>query len=390
MLTFSTLRGRIFRLLTLAALLTILTACGSPATARDRTFLDLDLNFLGEYQLPKISFEGTPVGGLSAITYDPQGTRNTPSSYRFLALSDDRSNYAPARFYTLRLDLAPPDATGIKEVAIESVTYLTDEDGQPFPPSTLNLEGIALSPRNTLFIASEGITDSGVPPFLGEFDRQTGKQRGLVPLPQRYRPDSIGEAQTQGIVNNLGFESLTLDPESFSPGGLDPFRLFTAVESPLVQDRDREATKLRLLHYVIAAQSPYLVSEHLYPLEPSSEETVKGLAELVALGKGGHFLSLERSLGLSGYGAKIFQIAVGSATDTSRIASLKGNLTTVQPVQKKLLFDLGELGIPLDNLEGMTLGPRLPDGSQSLLLVSDDNFNEKQKTQFLLFSLKTN
>jgi hypothetical protein len=35
----------------------------------------------------------------------------------------------------------------------------------------------------------------------------------------------------------------------------------------------------------------------------------------------------------------------------------------------------------------MTLGSRLPDGSQSLVLVSDDNFNEAQVTQFLLFRL---
>jgi hypothetical protein len=50
-------------------------------------------------------------------------------------------------------------------------------------------------------------------------------------------------------------------------------------------------------------------------------------------------------------------------------------------------LDLSELGIYLDNLEGMTLGPRLPDGSQSLVLVSDNNFNDIQLTQFLLFRL---
>jgi hypothetical protein len=49
---------------------------------------------------------------------------------------------------------------------------------------------------------------------------------------------------------------------------------------------------------------------------------------------------------------------------------------------------LSTLGIYLDNLEGMALGPRLPDGSRSLLVVSDDNFKEAQMTQFLLFRLK--
>ena len=44
-------------------------------------------------------------------------------------------------------------------------------------------------------------------------------------------------------------------------------------------------------------------------------------------------------------------------------------------------------GIPLDNVEGMTLGPQLPDGRRSLVLVSDNNFAASQFTQFLLFAL---
>ena len=55
--------------------------------------------------------------------------------------------------------------------------------------------------------------------------------------------------------------------------------------------------------------------------------------------------------------------------------------------EKTLLLDLRTLGIPLDNVEGMTLGPRLPDGRQSLVLVSDNNFAAAQFTQFLLFAL---
>jgi hypothetical protein len=48
---------------------------------------------------------------------------------------------------------------------------------------------------------------------------------------------------------------------------------------------------------------------------------------------------------------------------------------------------LDALGIPLDNVEGMTLGPELPDGRRSLILVSDNNFAPSQFTQFLLFAL---
>ena len=52
------------------------------------------------------------------------------------------------------------------------------------------------------------------------------------------------------------------------------------------------------------------------------------------------------------------------------------------------MLDLDDLGIPLDNVEGMTFGPRLPDGRRSVVLVSDDNFAASQFTQFLLFALE--
>ena len=35
----------------------------------------------------------------------------------------------------------------------------------------------------------------------------------------------------------------------------------------------------------------------------------------------------------------------------------------------------------------MTFGPKLPDGRQSLILVSDNNFAATQFTQFLLFAV---
>ncbi|MCC3527417.1 MAG: esterase-like activity of phytase family protein [Microcoleus sp. PH2017_22_RUC_O_B] len=382
------LRQRILRLFSLALIfLTVCTACAAPpAVARDRSFPEISLNFLGEYQLPKINFEGVPVGGLSGITYDPKGISGvTSKAYRFYALSDDKSENGEARFYSLRLDLTSSDPANIslEKVSVEGVTSLKKADGETFLWGSINPEGIALSPRNSVFVASEGRN-----PFIGEFDLATGKMRGNLPIPKRYIPDTNDEQQQQGVQKSLGFESLSIDPETFSPGGLDPFRLFTATAAPLIQDLDPDkANKVRLLHYIIVDKTPQLVSENLYTLDQVPMTVLNGLTELLTVG-GGQFLSLERSFGLSGYSAKIYQVAVGAATDTSRIESFKGKMGMVEPVRKKLLLDLSERGIPLYNLEGMTLGPLLPDGSQSVVLVSDDNFDEAQKTQFLLFSLK--
>ncbi|MEB3336162.1 MAG: esterase-like activity of phytase family protein [Leptolyngbyaceae bacterium] len=369
-------------------LFSTLTACAIPrVTAEQRIFLDLSLDFLDAYPLPKLTYEGTPVGGLSAIAYDR--TRD-----RFYALSDDGGEKTPARFYTLNLTVSPANSSklGIQKVEVTGVTLLKQEDGNPYPKGAINPEGIALSPQQSVFVASEGNTGQGIQPFINEFDLQTGEWRQSLPLPKRYLTDATADTP-QGVPNNLGFESLTIGSGS-SP--LEPFRVFAATEVPLLQDQDAAdssppplpANKNRFLHYLIQDGPPLLISEHLYPMDNGPQGSFNhGLTEMLSLDQGGHFLALERSFGLKGFGARIFQISTGGATDTAEIASLKGNVDGIAPIRKKLLLDLSQLNIPLDNLEGMTIGPRLPDGTQSLLLVSDDNFNPKQTTQFLLFRL---
>ncbi|MBW4647094.1 MAG: esterase-like activity of phytase family protein [Kastovskya adunca ATA6-11-RM4] len=361
------------------------TSCGiQPGVAQDRLFLDLSLDYLGEYQLPKLTFKDTPVGGISALTYDR-------SRDRLYALSDDRSERAPARFYTIQLTTAGNEAGEIapEDVIVEDVTFLKDENGETYAKGSLDPEGIALSPKESVFISSEGIPSQGISPFIQEFDLKTGQQLQSLPIPERFLP-----GDEQGVQENLGFESLTLDPTGLAAASGDPFRLFTATESALVQDKltdaPEESVRLRLLHYILGdIAPPLLVAEHLYLLAPTPAGAIdNGLTELVALDPGGHFLSLERTYGLAGAGAKIYQVTAAASTDTSTITSFNGDISGIRPIQKKLLLDLSDLGIYLDNLEAMTLGPRLADGSQSLVLVSDDNFSERQLTQLLLFRLK--
>lgn len=52
---------------------------------------------------------------------------------------------------------------------------------------------------------------------------------------------------------------------------------------------------------------------------------------------------------------------------------------------RREVFAFDDLGIPIDNIEGMTFGPPLPDGRQTLLIVSDNNFSPEQFTQFVAF-----
>lgn len=373
------------------------SACAIPqVNAEDRLYLDVSLEYLDEFQMPKQTFEDTPVGGLSAIAYDPAGDR-------LYVLSDDRGSGAPSRFYTMQmvLDQTNPDQPQIDTVAIDSVTVLRDEFGERLLAGTVDPEGLAVSPQQTVIISSEGVARDGIAPFIDEFDIATGKRLQSFPIPERYVPQTI-EGALSGIQDNRGFEALTLSAAGTGVGRIEPFRVFAGLEEPLQQDLPEEPTDGntldtsspasfmpgRIAHYVVSDSQSTLIAEHLYPIEPKPFGAVNnGLAELLSIDQAGHFLSLERSFGVMGFGAKIFQVAIASATDTSQINRFDTNVNTIQPVYKQLELDLLDLDIDLDNLEGMTLGPRLSDGSKSLILVSDDNFNENQITQWLLFRI---
>lgn len=359
----------------------LVSSCAVPqVNAEERLFLNLSVEPVGHTVLPMDSFDGTEVGGLSAIAYD----RNRDQYY---ALSDDR---AQPRFYTLSLDLSP-DAIG--NAAIKSVTLLNDENGDAIAP--LDAEGLALAPSDTLIISSEGSFKRQIPPQIQEFDRATGQLKRTLRVPDRYLfgpdNDTTGTTdQTQGIQENIGFEALTIS----APGGpYEPYRLFVATEGPLYQDLDLDPEipfKNRWLHYLIDTAAgtglSTLISEHWYPMDDAPlGAVVNGLSEILSIDAGGHFLAIERAFGLQGLAIKLYQLATGVATDTSRIDTLKGDTSGITPIGKRLVADLTPLGP--DNLEAMTLGPRLKDGSQSLILVSDNNFDSRQETQLWLFKL---
>jgi hypothetical protein len=63
-----------------------------------------------------------------------------------------------------------------------------------------------------------------------------------------------------------------------------------------------------------------------------------------------------------------------------------GSQIPLTPVSQREVFAFDDLGIPIDNIEGMTFGPPLPDGRQTLIIVSDNNFSPGQFTQFIVLA----
>ena len=369
-----------------AAVLTLAALAVAPSPARavsDRARIP-SLDFAGEATLAAgLSFEGTTVGGLSSITYD--AARDV-----YYAVSDAQPNLGqgPFRFYTLRIDVADGHLAP-NDVTVLDVTTFTDAAGNPLTPGTVDPEGLALTPRDTLILTSEGFSNATttVAPFVREFGLD-GRQLAEYDLPSYVDP----AFPTSGVRQNLGLESA-----AFTPNGR---WLFTGFENALVQDGPMATlttgSHARLLQ--IDAATGEVAHEYVYPVDrvaeppvPAGQFTVNGLVELLPFNKR-FMLAMERSFSVgAGNTIRLHRVAIPGANDVAGLADLDA-AGAVRPVAKTLVLDLDDVrndqnqALVLDNLEGMTLGPRLPDGGRALVLVSDNNFTPGQVSQFLLFS----
>ncbi|BAZ40618.1 phytase [Calothrix sp. NIES-4101] len=370
-----------------------------------------EVGFLGQTILPTgfipsgeagtVNGVQAPLGGLSGVAYDAD-------EKQFYAISDDRSQFAPARFYTFTTDPAKIATTG---ATFTNVTPLKDANGNFFALNSLDPEGIALTNNGTVFISSEGEVNPGAGrvtnPFIKEFSLTTGQEVHSLAVPKKFLPvvqdtnnNSIvdaGDTQTAGVYNNLAFESLTITP--------DQKTLFTATENALFQDGPRVSTttgsRSRILQYNLVTGQPekeylYITDASVTP-NPATGATDNGLVDLLAIDNRGTLLALERSFA-QGFGneIKIYEISLQGATDISSIDAIKDlsatQLAAIQPAQKRLVLNLNDLNLPTDpnhpitgtdNIEGIAFGPKLADGRQSIVLVSDNNFGTTQYTQIL-------
>lgn len=333
-------------------------------------------SFVGEDLLPTgLMFRGTEVGGLSGFSYD--AARGV-----YYAISDDRSTIDPARFYTLRISLADGSLDD-GDVSVVGVTRLRDPRGRLFPPGSLDPESIALTPSRTLVITSEGDASQLIDPFVREFSL-FGRQLSDAPVPSYYDPTAD---LTFGVRTNLGFES-----GGFTPDGRF---FFTGTENALAQDGPTATlmttSPARILRFDQAGSPDqefvYIVETVPDPPIPPDAFSTNGLVELLPLSPT-RLLAMERSFSTGvGNDVRIYLVDTAGATDTLGLPALPQDLSGVQVAQKTLVLDLDVLGVTLDNLEGLTFGPVLPDGRQSLLIVSDNNFSPTQVTQFLAFTV---
>lgn len=188
---------------------------------------------------------------------------------------------------------------------------------------------------------------------------------------------------------------------AFESAGIAPNGrfLFTGVEGALVEDGPAASlaagSPARLVRYhlrrgVVDRQYLYWTDPIAEAPHPPGSFAVSGLVKLLPLNNQ-HLLAMERSFSVGAPGTgntiKLYRVGLAGAENINGDDDISDELDEIRPAGKELLLDLDELGIPLDNIEGMAFGPRLPDGRPSLLLVSDNNFSPTGFTQFLLFAI---
>lgn len=377
----------------LALAMLALTGCGSSDPELEARSVAA-LKLIGQQVLPRrMEFQGTVVGGLSGVDYDA-------ANGRYVLMSDDRTttdSANPPRFYTARLHFTATAFTGVEFL---SVTNMKQPDGSVYPkvpsPLVADPESVRIDPvSGNLVWTSEGDRSPTatppriVDPFVREMRADGTHVRGYA-LPDMFRM-SAGETGPRG---NLAFEGLTFTP--------DQRRTVVIAEGPLHADGPLPTTSAgataRITFFDRASGAA--VAQYAYPVEkvqaapvPAGSFTVSGATEILAL-SATRFLVLERSfsVGVVGNQVRLYEIDVAGATNVLEMPALAN--AAYKPVSKRLVLDVETLKSQLGgiaNLEGMTFGPTLPNGRDSLVVVADDNFptadSATDRNQILVFEV---
>lgn len=383
--------------LLLALTLTVglgLSGCGSTdaSPAAERSVGSLKL--IGQQILPRrLEFQGTVVGGLSGIDYDM-------ANNRYVLISDDRTTTDSAnapRFYTASLTF---NETSFGSVQFLSTVAMRQPDGAVYPKvpdiKVADPESVRIDPvTGNLVWTSEGDRSINaavsriIDPFIREM-RVDGSYVRDYALPAMFRMS----ASETGPRGNLAFEGL-----SFTP---DKTRAVVITEGPLFSDGPVPTTGAGAVARITVFErgTGAALAQYAYPVDkvqavpvPATAFAVSGATEILAV-TNTRFLVLERSfsVGVVGNQVRLYEIELDQASNVLNSAALVAGAYT--PVSKRLVLDFetlkGQLG-GIANLEGMTFGPKLANGRDSLVVVADDNFPTADSTtdrnQILVFEV---
>ena len=294
----------------------------------------------------------TPPGGVS-VTEMSGVTYLGPAAgglYRFLSVQEGHGSLT-------QFDLGF-DSTG----NISSISNVSNVSTGVF---LQDFEGIAFSnpARNSAFVSDEAPAG----PNIRELNLATGTS---------LQPVSIPPIFNMAKRTNRGFESLTRT--------LDASAMWAANEQALTVDGPESTptagTTVRLLKFNVSGNTNTASQQFAYVVEAIHGSSAlgspqSGLSDLAAM-PDGTLLALERSVAVTTpvYLSRIYEVNFAGATDVS-VGALAAGLTgqSYTPVGKQNLFSGAIDGSSGQNMEGLTLGPRLANGNWVMIGVVDNS-----------------
>lgn len=238
--------------------------------------------------------------------------------------------------------------------------------------NTSDLEACAFDPSTGNVWVSDETSKT-----VKEYDPKTGNVLSTLEIPAVMK-------KNLDMENNFGIEGVTISPDGLT--------LWLCNEEALYVDGKRssgkDGTTVRIVKYTRPSLKSTFMPVSMYAYKTDKWEYDKSIASrarggvtaLCAL-PDGSLLVLERQLSFKTESKwtsalsnsltwKIYHISdFSTATDIMDFASLDGAKYTA--ATKKLLAEDGGLLTSNGNFEGLCLGPRLSDGSITLIMVAD-------------------
>ncbi|MGE3608417.1 MAG: esterase-like activity of phytase family protein [Bacteriovoracaceae bacterium] len=293
-------------------------------------------------------FKDTLLGGLSGITYDEK-------SESFFAISDDPGKRGKSRIYEFSYS-----ENNLFHLVPKNVIFLNEDfDG----------EGIARTNKGDFIISSETLLPTTQ--YLKIFS-DSGNKIDELAVDKKFIPAWL--PWTRGVSPNKSFESMAITQDNQF--------IFTANEISLYQDKDN---LVRIVRFKSNGAKFLEEKEFAYQLDNKPDN---GIVDIIATNQD-QIITLERSYDdkTNKISSRLFEVDLKEQINYQTSDSI--NLKNSIPVKKKLLLDLDTIlpyfnNVPhhIDNIEGMTLA-KLKNGQSILVLISDNNFSEKQITQFI-------
>lgn len=282
--------------------------------------------------------------------------------------------------------------------------------------ASLDPEGLTRLPNGNFLVSDE------YGPSVIEFDpsgravRTFATPANLLPKTSNGTVNYTGDRDTvaTGRQDNRGFEGLTVSADGKTAYAILQDPLFEEGKNGSKND-GRYSRNVRIVQYDVATGQP--TAQYIYQLDSLTDINARtdtafdankqgrsiGVSAIQAL-PNGQLLVLERdnrglgvddpNVALSVASKRIYKIDLAGATDVSAI-SLKGlnDLPTgVKPVNKSatpfldIAAALRSMGYTIpEKLEGFAFGPRLADGSYTLIVATDNDYSVTQNgsgTQF--------